>query len=91
MALKVNLADTAIGVAFDDTYARIISLRVDKERSLLHVSHYATREARINGAQPVLDRIIVVATSELKPGSTPLETGYNWLKLHPEYKDATDC
>lgn len=90
MALLTNLAETSIGIPLDNTYARITFMRVDKENILLQVSHYATAEARVANAQPVFNRTIVAFTSDLQPGSTPLEIGYVWLKQQPEYSNAKD-
>lgn len=91
MALTTSLAKTNIGIPVADTYARIMMMRCDKERTLIQVSHYANAEARNADAMPVFDQTLFAPTSELQSGSNPLAIGYAWLKTQPEYTDAEDC
>ena len=91
MALTASLAQTNIGIPVADTYARIMMMRCDKERTLVHVAHYANAEARNADAMPVFDQTLFAPTGELQSGSDPLAIGYAWLKTQPEYTDAEDC
>ena len=85
MALIVDLPQTEIGVPMAATYARVLITRVDKDGMQLQVLHYASAEARMAGAQPVLNQSFHAPTSELDPETHPLHIAYEWLKKQPGY------
>lgn len=91
MALSSSLPETNIGIPLNNTYARIVSMRCEKNEAMLIVSHYASAEASHIGSMPVFDRTMFAPTSELQPADTPLAMGYAWLKTQPEYTSAEDC
>lgn len=91
MALQSSLTQTNIGIPLNDTYACITLMHCNKDQTLLHVSHYATIDARNNNASPVYSRTFTILFEEFQPASDPLAMGYNWLKTQPEYSDAINC
>lgn len=91
MALIVDLPQTEIGVPMAATYARVLITRVDKDGMQLQVLHYASAEARVAGAQPVLMQSLHAPTSELDPATHPIHIAYEWLKKQPSYQAAESC
>ena len=99
MALRLNLENTAVGVAFSAAYARIESIDVNYAPSeelevgtLVLQAHalvrfYATEDARLNNAKPVHQQLfrMEVPSGDLMPGV------YNYLKMLPEFENSEDC
>lgn len=91
MALSSSLLETNIGISLNNTYARIVSMRCERDEIMLMVSHYASAEASNIGSMSVFDRTMFAPMSEIQPADTPLAMGYAWLKTQPEYASAEDC
>lgn len=91
MALLTDLATTNIGVPLEGTYARVLTMRGDKDNFMIHIAHYASADTRAAQAMPVLERTFVAPTTELTTASDPLAMAYAWLKTQPDYADAVDC
>lgn len=91
MALLTDLITSNIGVPLNGTYARILTVRGDKDSLMIMVAHYLDAATRAADAQPVLERTFVASVSQLLPASDPLAMAYAWLKTQPEYADSVDC
>jgi len=99
MALRLNLENTAVGVAFNAAYAKVESVQVDympsedvELNALVLKAHalvrfYASEDARLNNAQPVHQQLfrMEVPSGDLMPGV------YNYLKMLPEFENSEDC
>lgn len=88
MALKVNLATSAIGVPIDGAYARITGVRLDKEVADIQVTFHASPNARVANAQAVQVRHYTAPMADLKAFMPAL---YEWLKTQPAFTEAEDA
>lgn len=89
MALKLNLAQTPIGIALPEAYARISNYDGSKSELLVRVAVYATADARGADARPIESRQHSLDPATL---SGPLMPAlYDALKTLPEYAGAMDA
>lgn len=89
MALKVNVTDTRIGVAFPEAYVRVTRVNADKELLRYDVETFATAAARIDNKQPVARHKFTVQTDNLSGDLFPAV--YADLKARSGFGGAEDC
>ena len=92
MALRMNIENTDIGVAFSAAYARVRTVQVtnDEKRGMyvsVGVDVYATETARTENARAVarIGADVEMPSGDFMPGI------YAALKELPEFQGATDC
>jgi len=91
MAFKLDIAESDVGAAFTDAYARVGFMKGDTGNFYTQVMYYASEDARKANAQPVLSKSYSIPFAELASADNPIAAGYNWLKTQDEYKTATDA
>lgn len=88
MALKLSIPTSNVGAPFAEAYARIATFHGWTHKVVLHVSIFASADARHSNAQPVDAR----AHEMPVPADAPLlPAAYVFLKTLPEYAGAEDC
>lgn len=95
MALIGNCIPAKNDVHFDfpAAYARVISVtseNVANAISFIKVEIHADQAARQAQAVPVVGRIYNAPTADLPPAASPIASGYEWLKLQPDFAGWVD-
>lgn len=89
MALKINVDDSNIGIAFPEAYARIVSLTATKHQIRYAVHVHASESARQQNKQTIrqdeFDAEMQSISGDIYPAL------YQHLKTHPFYASGIDC
>lgn len=84
-----NPDDIPPPVIYESAYARVLQIRVHKERSFIVVEWFENEAARLAEQFAVKTQEFALDTQSL-PGDVYTAT-YNYLKTLPEFEGAQDC